>query len=236
MDPIRSPQSESRAFRVEIELPGREALVPAGKLLCIGRNYARHAAEMESDLPEAPMIFLKPASAIVRTGGAVVLPEASREVHHEVELVAVIGRGGKNIAEEEAPAHVAGYAVGLDMTARDIQRAAKEQGHPWSVAKGFDTFAPLGPIVPASEITDPQDLEIRLTVNGHVRQRGSTRDMIFSVANLVAYCSEIFTLAPGDLIYTGTPEGVGPVAAGDELEAAISGLPALHVTVRRDER
>jgi 2-keto-4-pentenoate hydratase/2-oxohepta-3-ene-1,7-dioic acid hydratase in catechol pathway len=215
-----------------LTLPSGETVRP-GKLLCIGRNYAKHAAEMKSDVPDEPLVFLKPPSALVRDGGTVVLPPASRDVHHEVELVAVIGTGGKNIPQSEALDHVDAYAVGLDMTARDLQGEAKKGGRPWSVAKGFDTFAPLGSIEPAASIADPQDLAIRLTVNGAERQSASTRDMIFPVAELVAYCSRIFTLMPGDLIYTGTPEGVGPVQDGDELEATVTGLPPLRVTVQR---
>jgi 2-keto-4-pentenoate hydratase/2-oxohepta-3-ene-1,7-dioic acid hydratase in catechol pathway len=130
---------------------------------------------------------------------------------------------------------VAAYAVGLDMTARDLQDLAKQRSHPWTVAKGFDTFAPLGPLREADAVRDPQDLSIRLTINGEVRQDGHTGDMIFSVAALIAYCSRIFTLEPGDLLYTGTPEGVGPVHPGDALEATITGLPPLHVGVRRPE-
>ncbi len=204
---------------------------PAGKLLCIGRNYARHAAEMKSDAPASPMVFLKPASAIIRDGGVVKLPPDSADVHHEVELVAVIGRQGKNIAGSDALGYVAAYAVGLDMTARDIQAEAKKRGHPWSVAKGFDTFAPLGPFAPAREVADPQALEIRLTVNGQARQCGYTRDMLFTVAELIAFCSRIFTLEPGDLLYTGTPQGVGPVEKGDVLEASATGLPGLRIKV-----
>lgn len=233
MDPTRPTQRSGDGFRVQIEWPGTHRREPVGKLLCIGRNYARHAAEMKSDVPEVPMIFLKPASALVRTGDSVQLPPSSNDVHHEVELVALIGRGGRDIAEADALDHVAGYAVGLDMTARDIQGAAKKKGHPWSVAKGFDTFAPLGPLVPASAVDDPQNLSIQLTVNGAARQQGRTRDMVFSVAHLVAYCSTIFTLAPGDLLYTGTPEGVGPVQAGDQLEATVTGLPPLRVSVEQ---
>ena len=208
--------------------------VQPGKLLCIGRNYAKHAAEMKSAVPTVPMIFLKPRTALVPDGGTVVLPAMSQDVHHEVELVAVIGQGGKNIAEGDALEHVAGYAVGLDMTARDVQAEAKEKGHPWSVAKGFDTFAPLGEVVPASQVGDPQDLRITLSVNGETRQDGHTKDMIFSVARLVAYASTIFTLERGDLLYTGTPDGVGPVDHGDTLVATVDGLPALTVTVRRN--
>lgn len=218
---------------MKIDLPQHADAVPVTKVLCIGRNYVKHAAEMKSAVPEQPMVFLKPPSALIRSGDTVVLPPQSHNVHHEVELVAVIGKGGKNIDEAEALDHVAAYAVGLDMTARDIQQAAKDRRHPWSVAKGFDTFAPLGSLTPASEIANPQDLQIQLTVNGEVRQDGHTRDMVFSVAHLVAYCSQIFTLTPGDLLYTGTPDGVGPVEDGDALEATVRGLAPLRVRVER---
>lgn len=219
---------------MEITLPTTQHVVRPGKLLCIGRNYARHAAEMKSDVPDQPMVFLKPSTALVAHGGAVVLPTASNDVHHEVELVAVIGKGGRRIPEASALDHVDGYAVGLDMTARDIQAAAKGKGHPWSVAKGYDTFAPLGGFVAARDVDDPQMLDIDLMVNGQLRQSGSTEDMIFPVAHLVAYCSRIFTLEPGDLIYTGTPEGVGPVQRGDVLDATVTGLPPLRVTVEAE--
>lgn len=219
---------------MDITLPTSGLTVRPGKLICIGRNYARHAAELGNKVPEEPIIFLKPSTALVGHAGKVILPEASHDVHHEVELVAVIGRGGKNIAEANALDFVDGYAVGLDMTARDLQSKAKEKGQPWSVAKGFDTFAPLGRIAPSRDVQDPQNLEITLKVNGEVRQQGHTRDMIFSVAYLVAYCSRIFTLLPGDLLYTGTPEGVSAVADGDVMEASVAGLPDLRVKVRRD--
>jgi len=218
---------------MKITLPGGTA-VPIGKLLCIGRNYAEHADEMQSDVPDEPMVFLKPASAVVRSGGTVRLPPQSDDVHHEVELVAVIGREGHNIPRADALAHVAAYAVGLDMTARDLQAAAKKRRHPWSVAKGFDTFAPLGPLTAADEVKDPQDLTLRLQVNGKTRQEAHTGHMIFSVAELVHYCSTIFTLSPGDLLYTGTPSGVGPVAAGDTLTATATGCEPLRVQVERE--
>jgi 2-keto-4-pentenoate hydratase/2-oxohepta-3-ene-1,7-dioic acid hydratase in catechol pathway len=218
---------------MKITLPdtGREASV--GKLLCIGRNYAEHADEMESDVPDRPMVFLKPATAIIRSGETVRLPPQSHDVHHEIELVAVIGERGRRIPRADALDHVAGYAVGLDMTARDLQSEAKEKRHPWSVAKGFDTFAPLGPLVPAGEVGDPQALTLRLQVNGQTRQEANTRHMIFSVAELVHYCSQVFTLEPGDLLYTGTPSGVGPVEDGDELEATATGCGSLRVQVKR---
>jgi 2-keto-4-pentenoate hydratase/2-oxohepta-3-ene-1,7-dioic acid hydratase in catechol pathway len=219
---------------MKISLPESGLTLQPGKLLCIGRNYAKHAAEMKSDVPETPMVFLKPATALIGNDGVINLPAMTQDVHHEVELVAVVGKEGKNITEDDALDYVAAYAVGLDMTARDIQAVAKQKGHPWSVAKGFDTFAPLGALVPAAAIDDPQDLTIKLTIDGQVRQEGHTGDMIFSVAHLVAYCSRIFTLQPGDLIYTGTPEGVGPVHDGEELTAEISSMPPLIVRVRRE--
>lgn len=218
---------------MKITLPTQPEPVHVGKLLCIGRNYADHAEEMSRDVPDEPMVFLKPASALIRTGEVVRLPPQSQNVHHEVELVAVIGKKGKNIGQEEALDHVSAFAVGLDMTARDLQTQAKERRHPWSVAKGFDTFAPLGPLTPTSEIESPQDLTLRLSVNGETRQEASTQPRIFPVRELVAYCSQIFTLSPGDLLYTGTPAGVGPVEEGDDLKATATGLEPLHVSVER---
>ena len=205
-----------------------------GKIVCIGRNYAAHARELGNEVPEAPLLFLKPSTALVGDGGTVLLPPQTTDVHHEVELVVRIGRGGKRIPEADALGHVDAYAVGLDLTARDVQSAAKKAGHPWSVAKGFDTFAPLGSFAPAAAVPDPQALRIRLRVNGELRQDGTTADMLHPVAALVAYVSTVFTLEPGDLLYTGTPEGVGPVHDGDVLEAEVTGLPVLRVTVRRE--
>lgn len=218
---------------MKINLPGESSPVSVGKLLCIGRNYADHAEEMRREVPDEPLVFLKPPSALIRDGGTVRLPSQSHDVHHEVELVAAIGEGGRDIPRDEALDHVSAYAVGLDMTARDLQAEAKEQGHPWSVAKGFDTFAPLGPLTDAESVGDPQDLTLRLSVNGDVRQEAQTRDMIFPVAALVHYCSQIFTLDPGDLLYTGTPSGVGPVHNGDRLVATAAKCEPLHVSVRR---
>ncbi len=218
---------------MEIILPDTGLRLVPRKLICVGKNYAQHAAEMNSEVPEEPILFLKPPTALIGPGGTVLLPPQSREVHHEVELVVVIGREGKHISENEALDYVAGYALGLDMTARDLQQKAKAAGHPWTVAKGFDTFAPLGPIVPAMSVPDPQQVRFRLKVNGAVRQDGTTADMVFSVARLIAYCSEIFTLQPGDLLFTGTPEGVGPVREGDVLEAESDILPGFQVSVQR---
>ena len=205
--------------------------VHVGKILCIGQNYAQHAAEMDAAVPEQPVVFLKPPTAIIRTRECVQIPRMTKNVHHEVELVAMIGRRGRKIPVENGLKYVSSYAIGLDMTARDLQSEAKRRGYPWSVAKGFDTFAPLGRLVPAADVGDPQGLTLTLKVNGTVRQRGDTRDMIFSVAHLISYCSQIFTLERGDLLFTGTPEGVGSVGRGDQIEAAGSRLPSLTVTV-----
>lgn len=210
-------------------------MVPS-KILCIGRNYAGHAAELSNPLPSAPIVFLKPPSALIGSGDEILLPGRSSEVHHEVELVVRLGRKGKSIPAREAMFYVDGYAVGLDLTARDLQSDAKKKGYPWSVSKGFDTFAPLGSFCRASDIADPHDLEISLEINGQIRQSGNTSDMIFSISTLIEYLSGIFTLMPGDLIYTGTPEGVGIVLPGDELNARISGLPELKVRARSDQR
>ena len=221
-----------------LTLPDGRTLRP-GKILCIGRNYAEHVKEM-GDVkapPAEPIVFLKPTTALIASGAEIALPRQSSDVHHELELVAVVGTGGRHIAEADALGHVAAYALGLDLTARDLQAQAKASKGPWSVAKGFDTFAPLGPLLAADALGDPQAVEITLTVNGETRQSGTTADMIFPVAHLVAFLSSIFTLEPGDLIYTGTPAGVGPVRDGDVLVATGRGaaeLPALRVTARAE--
>lgn len=218
---------------MNINLPMSGLNIRPGKVLCIGRNYAAHVAEMRSNMPVAPVIFLKPPTALVGHGGEVLLPPASQDVHHEVELVAVIGKKGKNIPVSDALNHVEGYALGIDMTARDLQAEAKRCGLPWSVAKGFDTFAPLGAFTPARDISDPRDLCISLHINGVLRQQGNVSRMLFGVDELVAYASSIFTLMPGDLMYTGTPEGVAAVEDGDRLVAKGTGLQDLTVDVRR---
>lgn len=207
-------------------------IIPAGKLLCIGRNYPEHAREMKAEVPKEPVVFLKPSSAIIAPGETIVIPPFSHEVHHEVEMVVLIGRQGKNIARVSAFEYVGGYAVGLDMTLRDVQAEAKKKGLPWTVAKGFDTSAPVSPFVPAESVPDPSNLTLSLLVNGEERQRGSTADMLFPVDVLISYLSTIFTLEPGDLIFTGTPEGVGPVVTGDMLEASLEPVASLLVGVR----
>lgn len=213
-------------------IPGLNSL-SINTIFCIGRNYAEHALEMKADLPEQPLVFLKPASSIIYNGQEILLPSQSKEIHHEVELVVALSRGGKNIDPSEAERCIAGYGVGIDITARDIQQKAKEKGHPWSVAKGFDTFAPISNFVPAETLEDPQDLELELRVNGNLRQKGNTRDMIFSVNELIAYLSGIFTLSAGDLIFTGTPSGVSPLTVNDIVKADLNnGLCSLELPVK----
>ena len=203
-----------------------------GKILAVGRNYADHNAEM-GNRPEAPpVVFLKPPSAIVHDGGTVLIPPDAGEVHHEVELVAVIGKHGRAIAEADALDHVLGYAVGLDMTLREVQTEAKNKGEPWSLAKGFDTSAPISAVARREEVGDGSGLRMTLDVNGERRQDGSTSAMLHPVAALIAEVSRWVTLERGDLLFTGTPAGVGPVGPGDVLEAHLEKVGSLRVTAR----
>ena len=192
------------------------------KVIGIGKNYADHAAEMGGEAPPEPLMFLKPATAVIGPEAPVVLPPESREVHHEAELAVVIGTVARRVAVEDAGRYVLGYTAANDVTARDLQRSDGQ----WSRAKGFDTFLPLGPAVETE--LDPAGLAIRCTVNGEVRQEGTTEDMIFGVAELVAFVSAVMTLLPGDVIVTGTPAGVGPVEAGDLMEVEIERIGVLR--------
>jgi 2-keto-4-pentenoate hydratase/2-oxohepta-3-ene-1,7-dioic acid hydratase in catechol pathway len=204
----------------------------AGKILCIGRNFAEHAREMKAEVTETPVVFLKPSSSLIHSGDDVVPPPFSNELHHEVEMVVVIGKKGKNIPRESARAYVEGYCVGLDMTLRDIQADAKKRGLPWTIAKGFDTSAPISSIAHHSKIADCQNLQLSLVVNGQQRQCSNTSKMIFPVDYLISYLSSVFTLEEGDLIFTGTPDGVGPVSQGDVLEAELESVGKLIVGVK----
>ncbi|MFW9855671.1 MAG: fumarylacetoacetate hydrolase family protein [Candidatus Thorarchaeota archaeon] len=205
------------------------------KIICLAKNYAEHAREMgvrPTDLPKQPSIFLKPPSALVGPGKNIVIPPQTQEVHHEVELAVVIGKRVKEIPVEAAMGAIFGYSILLDITARDLQSVAKQTGRPWFVSKGFDTFAPMGPfIVTTEEIKDPHDLDLELKVNGVTKQKGNTRDMIFKIEQILSYCSTITTLEPGDIIATGTPEGVGRFHRGDQLAATISSIGELRLGV-----
>jgi 2-keto-4-pentenoate hydratase/2-oxohepta-3-ene-1,7-dioic acid hydratase in catechol pathway len=190
-------------------------------IFCIGRNYALHAKEMKSRIPEEPMVFLKPNSSIVHSGGSVILPHRAGTVHHEVELVIAIGLEGKEIKHEQAGAHIAGIAAGIDFTARDLQAKAKQSGQPWTLSKGFDTFAAISSFLSPVDPATLGHIQLRLDKNNQPVQQGDTGDMIYSADILIQYLSSCFTLQPGDLIFTGTPAGVGPVQTGDTLDATI---------------
>lgn len=205
--------------------------IVVSKILCIGQNYAEHAKELNFEVPRAPVFFLKPTTALLQDGGTVLLPPISTNVHHEVELVVLIGEGGKKIPEAEALNHVAGYGVGLDMTLRDVQAEAKKKGLPWTLAKGFDTSAPVSQFVPKEAIDTVNNLNLELTVNGVVRQRGACRDMVFSIERLIAYISRFLTLEQGDLIFTGTPPGVGAVVANDVIQGTLRYNDSILTTV-----
>ncbi len=206
-----------------VHLMGSNKELKVGKVFCLGRNYSEHAREMAAEVPKKPVVFFKPATAVISNGEPIRFPSISKMLHHEVELVAVIGKGGRMIPAARAREHILGYAAGLDMTLRDLQDEAKKKGLPWSVAKGFDTAAPVSPVVPAARIPDPNNLTIACRVNGIVRQQSSTSLMIFPIPVVIEYISSIFTLEEGDLIFTGTPEGVGQVFAGDTVEAELLG-------------
>jgi 2-keto-4-pentenoate hydratase/2-oxohepta-3-ene-1,7-dioic acid hydratase in catechol pathway len=187
---------------------------------------------MKAEVPASPVVFLKPPTALLTNGGEVVIPHISRALHYEAEMVVVIGKDGKHITSGTADDHVLGYAVGLDMTLRDIQSDAKSKGLPWTVAKGFDTSAPVSPVVDKDEVHDPHNLTLTLKVNGQTRQQASTGSMIFRIDQIIAYLSTIFTLERGDLIFTGTPEGVGQVRSGDILEAELTSVGRLSVRIQ----
>lgn len=204
---------------------------PVRRVYCVGRNYAEHIKEMGNDVREPPFFFSKPADLLVTDGAAIAYPPQTNDLHHEIELVVAIGKGGHDIAESDALDHVFGYAAGLDMTRRDLQADFKKKGRPWDMAKGFDQSAPIGVIAPAQAIGHPDRGAITLAVNGAERQRGDLADQIWSVPETIAYLSRFVTLAPGDLIMTGTPSGVGAVVRGDGLEGKIEGVGQVRTQI-----
>lgn len=208
------------------------ARFPVRRLYCVGRNYAEHSREMGYDpRAQVPFFFDKPADALVADGGIVPYPTHTTDLHHEVELVLAIGAGGRDIAVEDAAKHITGYAVGIDMTRRDVQAGAKQEGKPWTMAKGFDYSAPIGAIALAERIGHPRRGRIALSVNGAVRQDGDIAEMVWSPEEIIAALSQQIVLAPGDLIYTGTPSGVGPLVPGDTVEATIDGIGSLAISI-----
>jgi 2-keto-4-pentenoate hydratase/2-oxohepta-3-ene-1,7-dioic acid hydratase in catechol pathway len=202
-----------------------------GKIVCLARTYHKHAEEMNTTVTEQPLLFLKPPSSIIFDGDSIKFPNMSKCLHHEVELCVVIGKKCKNVSKENAMKYVLGYCVGLDITARDIQSTAKKNGWPWGVAKGFDTFAPISRVVLKKEVKNPHDLDISLKVNNKIRQSSNTKYMIYTIQEIIEFISNIMTLEPGDLIMTGTPEGVAEIKKGDILEAKLGDICSLKVDV-----
>ncbi len=191
------------------------------KIIAIGRNYADHANEMDSPLPEVPILFLKPDSSLIKNNKPFFLPDFSREIHHEVEIVVKIDRLGKNIKTTYANRYYSEIGIGIDFTARDLQRQCKKEGLPWEIAKAFDGSAPLGKFVNKERFVSVNDIPFRLEINGTIVQKGNTGNMIFPIDELISYVSRFFTLKTGDLLFTGTPAGVGPVHHNDHLQAFI---------------
>ena len=208
---------------------GSDQRFPVRRVFCIGRNYAEHAREMGADVDRSqPMFFCKPADAVVSDGADVPYPSATRELHHEVEMVVALQAGGRDLSPEQAAGTVFGYGVGLDLTRRDLQAQAKAKGHPWDVAKAFDHSAPVSALCPATQATPGPDTTLRLSVNGEPRQQGRLGDMIHNVPAIVAALSTLFELKPGDLIFTGTPAGVAELRRGDRFHAELAGIAELQ--------
>ncbi|MFD2741504.1 fumarylacetoacetate hydrolase family protein [Sulfitobacter aestuarii] len=218
--------------QASLAVQGRAERFPVRRVFCVGRNYAAHAREMGNDPDcEPPFFFTKPADAVIDTPCTIAYPPLTEDLHHEIELVLAIGRGGAEISEAQAQEHIWGAAVGLDMTRRDLQRAAKGAGRPWDWAKAFDQSAPVGEIRPLVDVSSLSGGKIWLSVNGKLRQQADLADQIWPVAAQVAILSQAVTLAPGDLIMTGTPAGVGPVVPGDVITGGIDGIGELEVTI-----
>ncbi|WP_186424288.1 fumarylacetoacetate hydrolase family protein [Pannonibacter sp. TSB10GB1] len=214
-----------------LPVAGTDALFPVRRGYCIGRNYAAHAVEMGHDPSKEPPFFFQKNPDNLDASGTFPYPGKTADVHHEVELAVVLKSGGSGITVADALSHVYGYAVALDMTRRDLQAVAKDMGRPWDTAKAFEHSAPIGSVVPASVCGHPQAGAITLSVNGTLRQSGDLNQMIWKIPEMIAYLSDYFTLAAGDVILTGTPSGVGPVVRGDRLEASVEGFAPLTVDV-----
>jgi fumarylpyruvate hydrolase len=216
-----------------VPVVGSADVFPVHRIYCVGRNYEEHAKEMGFSGREPPFFFMKPADAVlvVAAGetGSMPYPSLTKNLHHEIELVVAIGTGGRNILAADAHKHIFGYAVGLDMTRRDLQNDMKKQGRPWCIGKGFDSSAPIGPITPVAQAGDVEHAEIYLRVNGQDRQRSNVSRLIWTIGETIEHLSAAWELQPGDLIYSGTPEGVAAVVAGDTMVAGVQGLGTLTV-------
>ncbi len=218
--------------QASVPIVGHSKQFPVHRIYCVGRNYADHAREMGADPSrERPFFFTKPADALLTNNAAIPYPPLTSDLHHEVELVVALNEGGKNLSLDQAKTTIYGYAVGIDLTRRDLQAAAKAKGHPWDAAKAFDGSAPISAITPATQWQPVDTTALSLTVNGKLRQQGSVKQMIWAIDEVISALSRLFTLAPGDLIFTGTPAGVSALNPGDTLSASIDGLPTLTTQI-----
>jgi len=223
---ITAPETAS------VAVAGSSARFPVRRVFCVGRNYAAHAREMGSDPNrEPPFFFTKPADAVIPASGAVPYPPSTNDLHHEIELVVALKAGGKDIDAAQALELVWGYGVGLDLTRRDLQAVAKDAGRPWDMAKGFDASAPCSALHPVSDVGHPAQARIWLEVNGSLRQEGNLDEMIWPIADVIASLSRLVTLAPGDLIYSGTPSGVGALQPGDRVRGGVDGVDTFELTI-----
>jgi fumarylpyruvate hydrolase len=217
-----------------VPVSGIESEFPVHRIYCVGRNYAEHAREMGADPDrESPFFFSKPADAVVANGATIPYPPATKNLHHEIELVVAIGRTGADIATELALEHVYGYAVGIDLTRRDLQLAARDHGRPWDAGKAFDLSAPVSAIHRAVEVGHPSSGAIWIEVNGETRQKADLGQLIWSVPEVISHLSKLYTLQPGDLIFTGTPAGVGPINQGDRLRGSVEGVDEIRLDISR---
>jgi fumarylpyruvate hydrolase len=215
-----------------VAIAGSGERFPLRRVFCVGRNYAAHAREMGNDPDrEPPFFFMKPADAVVPAAGILPYPPATKDMHHEVEMVVALGKGGANVAAADALSLVWGYGIGLDLTRRDLQAVAKEMSRPWDMAKGFDASAPCSELHPVSEVGHPSNARIWLEVNGTIKQEGKLDEMIWPVADVIAHLSRFVTLMPGDVIFSGTPSGVGPLAPGDRVRGGLDGVAQFQLEV-----
>lgn len=213
---------------VHLTKSNEDIIVP--KIFCLGQNYAKHAAEMRSEVPKKPVVFMKPSSAIVYNGARIEIPAMTRNFQHEIEIYFVIEKEGKDIRKEDARSHISAMGVGLDLTLRDVQTELKNQGNPWLISKGFDGSAPISNAVPIDSVNF-DTLELKLGVNGELRQKGSYKNTVFRVEEVIAFISQLFTMERGDLIFTGTPEGVAELKPRDKLHAELVGFVSLDVEI-----
>ena len=211
---------------------GLDKKLAIGKIVCLVRTYHKHAEEMNTKVTEKPLLFLKPSSSVIFNDDFIFIPNISKSVHHEVELCVVIGKRCSKVKRKDAMDYVLGYCLGLDITARDIQSTAKKNGWPWGIAKGFDTFAPISNVVLKENVSKPHNLDIWLKVNGEIRQSSNTKYMIYTINQIIEFVSSIMTLESGDMIMTGTPEGVAEIKKGDKIEAKLGDICSLTVNVK----